>query len=374
MNFDYSEDQKFIQEQARKFLSEQCPLSRVRKVLESSDDYFDTELWRQIAEMGWQGIAIPENYGGLGLTPIELGIIAEELGRVLAPVPFSSTVYFVADMLLRHGSDDQKQAWLPAIAQGDVIGCVALSQRPGGFDPDHVDGIVKDGKLSGQYLPVADGAIADVAIVLASEGSELSAFIVDLDQSAVKRTDCDIIDPSRGAAKLEFDGASVERLGPKNMGADLAREAIDRAAALVAFEQIGGAESALMMARDYSLERQAFGRPIGSFQALKHRMVEAYSKIEIARSHAYFGGWALSSDAGGVLATAAAAARVAASDAFWFAAKENIQIHGGIGFTWEMDCHLFYRRAQYLGALLGAAPEWRERLVETIEKQNAEAA
>ena len=370
MNFDFSDDQKAIKSEARRFLEARCPTSKVRAVLDDSAKSYDADLWKEIAGQGWLGTAIPESHGGLGLGHLELCVIAEEMGRALAPVPFASTAYFLAEALMMSGSEEQKQAWLPKIAAGEAIGCFATVERPGALTEAQVQARVDAGKLSGAKLPVTDGDIADVAVVLAREGGQLSLFLVPLGGSGVTREVLQTLDPTRSAAKLTFAGAAAERLGEAGEGLALAEALLQRAAVLLAFEQIGGADRALEMAKGYALERYAFGRPIGSYQAIKHKLADMYVKNELARSNAYYGAWALESGAS-ELPLAAATARVSANEAFWYAAKENVQTHGGIGFTWQVDCHLFYRRAQQLGLVAGGSKAWKERLVQQLERRNA---
>jgi alkylation response protein AidB-like acyl-CoA dehydrogenase len=368
MDFDFSEDQKFLKSEARKFLDARAPTSVARAVLDDPARGYDEALWRAVAGQGWMGTAIPEAYGGLGLGGLELCVIAEELGRALAPIPFASTVYFVAEALLLAGSEAQKGAWLPRIAAGEVIGCFATVERPGVLTGGQIQARVDGGRLTGVKLPVTDGAIADLAVVLAREGSGASLWLVEL--SGVRRESLESLDPSRGVARLTFEGAPVERLGDAGEGLSLVEQVQDRAAVLLAFEQLGGADRALEMARDYALQRYAFGRPIGSYQAIKHKLADVYVKTELARSNAFYGAWALASGAA-ELPVAAAAARVGATEAFWFAAKESLQTHGGMGYTWASDCHLFYRRAQQLGLVAGGAKAWKERLVSRLERRNA---
>ncbi|HEY2707009.1 MAG TPA: acyl-CoA dehydrogenase family protein [Caulobacteraceae bacterium] len=370
MNFDFSDDQKFLKNEARKFLEGRCPTSKVRAVLDDPSRSYDADLWKEVAAQGWLGTTIPEANGGLGLGHLELCVIAEELGRALAPIPFASTVYFFVEALLMAGSDAQKAAWLPKIAAGEAIGAFASVERPGPLTEAQVQARVDGGKLTGTKLPVTDGDIADVAVVLAREGGQLSLFLVDLAGAGVARETLQTLDPTRGAAKLTFSGAAAERLGEAGEGLALAEALLERAAVLLAFEQVGGADRALEMAKEYALGRYAFGRPIGSYQAIKHKLADMYVKIELARSNAYYGAWALETGAS-ELPLAAASARVSACDAYWNAAKENLQTHGGIGFTWQMDCHLFYRRAQQLGLVAGAAKAWKERLVQQLERRNA---
>jgi len=366
VNFDFSADQKALREQARKFLGEHASSTRVRRILEGAAPY-DAELWRGMGEMGWMGTAIPEPLGGAGFGHLELCVIAEELGRSLAPTPFASTIYLAAEALLLAGSDAQRKRWLPRIAQGDAIGCLALAEGPQVATPANLATRADAGRLTGVKVPVADGDVADFAIVLATEGAgRASLFLVDLKGPGVARAVVATVDPTRSHARIALDGALGELLGAAGQGWALAERLLDRAAVLVAFEQIGGAQASLEMAREYALGRFAFGRQIASFQAIKHKLADMYVGVELARSNAYYGAWALTKDAP-ELPVAAAAARVAASEAYYQAAKENIQIHGGMGFTWEFDCHLHYRRAKLTGLMLGSARRWKDLLVARLE-------
>ena len=370
MNFDFSDDQKFLKSEARKFLEANSPTTRVRKVLDDQATAYDAELWRAVAAQGWLGAAIPEAHGGLGLGHLELCVIAEELGRAVAPIPFASTVYFLAEAVMLAGSEAQQAEILPKIAAGELIGAIATSEGPGAVTAGAVQATVSAGKLTGTKLPVADGDIADLALVLAKEGGKAGLFLVDLNGPGVTREALATLDPTRDAAKLTFKAAPAERLGPAGEGLALVEQVFDRAAVLLAFEQLGGADKCLESAKAYALERYAFGRPIGSYQAIKHKLADIYVNNELARSNSYYGAWALNTGAP-ELAVAAAAARISASEAYWFAAKENIQTHGGIGYTWELDCHLYYKRAQQLRLVAGAPRVWKERLVSQLERRNA---
>ncbi len=366
VNFDFSADQKSLRDQARKFLSEHASSTRVRRILEGAAPY-DAELWRGMGEMGWMGTAIPEPLGGAGFGHLELCVIAEELGRSLAPTPFASTIYLAAEALLLAGSDAQKKRWLPRIAQGEAIGCLAIAEGPQVATPANLSTRAEGSRLTGAKVPVADGDVADFAIVLAAEGAgRAGLFLVDLKGPGVTRASVATVDPTRSHARLSFDAAPAEPLGAPGQGWPLTERLLDRAAVLVAFEQLGGAQAALEMAREYALGRFAFGRQIASFQAIKHKLADMYVGVELARSNAYYGAWALTKDAP-ELPVAAAAARVAASEAYYQAAKENIQIHGGMGFTWEFDCHLHYRRAKLTGLMLGSARRWKDLLVSRLE-------
>jgi alkylation response protein AidB-like acyl-CoA dehydrogenase len=374
MNFEFSDDQKQLRDQARRFLAEKCPPKAVRAVLEGSAGY-DKALWSGLAEMGFLGVAIPEEFGGTGAGHLELCVIAEEMGRALAPVPFSSTVYLAAEALMLAGSDAQKQKWLPKIASGEAIGALALFEGPGNPSPQAIKVAAANGVLNGIKKPVADGAIADFAIVAARVGSggretDIALYLVDLKAGGVEAKTLTNVDPSRNQAELHFTNCKAEPLGAANEGWSILTRVLDRAAVLMAFEQVGGADRALEMGRDYALDRIAFGRQIGSFQAIKHILADMYVAATLARSNCYYGAWALSTNAG-ELPEAAATARISATQAFQHCSKQNIQVHGGMGFTWEFDCHLYYRRSNALALSLGSLSYWEDQLIERMRKKNA---
>jgi alkylation response protein AidB-like acyl-CoA dehydrogenase len=374
MNFDFSDDQKQLRDQARKFLAEKCPPKAVRTVLDGKAAY-DKELWKGLAEMGFLGVAIPEEFGGAGAGHLELCVIAEEMGRALAPVPFSSTVYLAAEALLIAGSDAQKRKWLPKIASGEAIGTLALFEGTGNPSPKAIKLSADGGMLNGTKKPVADGAIADFAVVAARNGSggresDISLFLIDMKGGGVEVKELTNLDPTRGQAEVSFKNCKAEPLGPSGEGWSILSQVLDRAAVLTAFEQVGGADRVLEMGRDYALDRIAFGRPIGSFQAVKHILADMYVSATLARSNCYYGAWALSTNAG-ELPEAAAAARISATQAFQHCAKNNIQVHGGMGFTWEFDCHMYYRRANAVALGLGSLSYWEDALIDRMRKKNA---
>ena len=359
MNFDFSDDQRLLQEEVRKMLAATSTSTAVRRVLAGEAPY-SAAVWRQLLEMGAAAAALPEVYGGAGLGYLELCLVAEEAGRHLAPVPLASSIYLAAEAILLGGSAAQKQAWLPRIARGEIIATAAL----GGVETYLAPSPLRfDGRtLSGSVSALPDGAVA--GLVVLCSGEEL--LLVDLAGPGVSRRALPSLDPTRPYAEISFAATPAERLG-EGSADTLAQRVLDGAAVLLAFEQFGGAARTLEMCRDYSLERKAFGRQIGSFQALKHKMADMYTRNELARVHAYYGAWALSSQAP-ELPIAAAAARVAATTAYNYAAAESIEIHGGIGYTWEMDCHLHLRRARYLGQLIGSEHAWRARLGDELLK------
>jgi alkylation response protein AidB-like acyl-CoA dehydrogenase len=374
MNFDFSEDQKQLRDQARRFLAEKSPPKAVRQVLEGKAPY-DKELWKGFAELGFLGVAIPENYGGSGAGHLELAVIAEEIGRADAAIPVSSSIYLAAEAIMLAGSDAQKEKWLPKLASGEVIGTLALFEGTGGITPKAIKATASGNAIDGVKSPVADGEIADVAIVVARTGSgnresDIGLFIVDLKGKGVTRKAMPNLDPTRQQAEITFKGAPAEPLGKAGEGWSHLKQVLDRAAVLFAFEQLGGADRALEMARDYALDRIAFGRPIGSFQAIKHILADMYVSATLARSNCYYGAWALSTNSS-ELAEAAAGARISATEAFQHCSKQNIQVHGGMGFTWEFDCHLYYRRSAALALALGSRSYWEDQLIDRMRQRNA---
>ncbi len=361
MNFDFPDELKQLRDTARAFLTAHAPTAVARKVLDN-DLGLDRDLWKEIGDLGWLAATIPEAYGGLDLGPLAVCVLAEEVGRSLAPVPFSSSVTLATEALLRYGSPEQKQAHLPRLANGSVIGTVAFVESLGAANPRSFATHFAGGRLEGHKILVADGGVADIAIVAArAPDGEPGLYLAELSGTTVERESRATIDPSRGHADLRFMGQIAEPL-PGGTGTAAFASLLDRAAVSMAFEQIGIAAAALDMATAYAKERYAFGRPIGSVQAIKHKLVDVYVALELARSNAYFAAWALANDVP-ELPVAAAAARVAACEAAWLATKENIQTHGGMGFTWDLDCHLYYRRAKLLGLALGSSTEWKRKLI-----------
>ena len=362
MNFDFSDEQKLLQQTARDYLDANSPLATCREILEGDQPYA-AELWKGAAEMGWQGAVVPEQYGGAEFGHLELAMIAFEVGRALAPIPFGPSVYVATEAILRFGSDAQKKAMLPRLADGSAIGTFAFTEKAGQNAVANVEAAVSAGGLHGTKLPVPDGDVANLAIVAAREGGHLGLYLVDLDREGVTREPLDSFDMSRSQAKLVFDGAAVEKLE----GADEAGIArlLDVAAVLQAFEQVGAAERALEITKEFILGRYAFGKPIAANQAIKHRMADLWCKVELARSNAYYAAWALSTD-DPELATAAAIARISACEAFEDTTVEMIEFHGGVGYTWEYDCHLFYRRAKLLSSQLGTPKYWKNLLIDRL--------
>lgn len=359
MNFDFSDDIKAMAAEVRRALARTCDMTEVRRCLE--DGMFQAggltsqSTWTVLAEMGVLGARIPERWGGAGLGLLELAACAEELGRVCAPVPSLPSLYLATEALLACGTDAQCARWLPALARGEAVGTVCFaSVEPGG------------GSLSARLGPVAGAGGADFLIVLSPDDR---AVFIDLQQPGVSRRPLRMLDPGAPMADVTLEAVEGEPLHARSGTAQALR---NRAAVLLAFEQLGGASRALDMARDYTLQRKTFGRTVASYQAVKHLLADIWVKNEIARGHAYHGAWAAQTD-DAVLPLAAACARVAASEAFEFAAQEALQLHGGIGFTWEADIHPLYKRSRSTALALGPVRDWKRRITALLTQQHTAA-
>ncbi len=374
MNFDFSDEQKQLRDEARKFLAEKCPPKAVRAVLDGKEPY-DRELWKGLADMGFLGVAIPEEFGGAGAGHLELCVIAEEMGRALAPVPFSSTVYLAAEAILLAGSDAQKQKWLPAdrLGRGDRHAGAVRRQGQSVAAGDQAHRV----RRQPQRRQEAGARWRDRRFRHRRRTHRIERardrYLAVSGRHESRRRRGQGADQCRSVARpgrthlQELQGRTARRAGE---GWSIISQVLDRAAVLMAFEQVGGADRALEMGRDYALDRIAFGRPIGSFQAVKHMLADMYVSATLARSNCYYGAWALSTNAS-ELPEAAAAARISATQAFQHCAKNNIQVHGGMGFTWEFDCHMYYRRANATALALGSLSYWEDALIDRMRKRNA---
>lgn len=371
MNFDLSEEQKLLGEQARSLLAAHASFDRLRSLIDAGAEW-DEPLWRQVSEMGLPAAAIPEEYGGLGLGALDLGVISQALGAANAPVPFFSSIVCAAGLIADHGSAAQKSEWLAQLAAGAAVGCLAYAEGPAGWRPETPSVVFRSGRLSGVKTPVADAGVAGMTIVTCEADGATVFALVRLDQKGVTRERLESFDSLRPHYRLHFDQAEAELLGNAS-GTHLLDTAFDRLAVQQAFEAVGAAEACLFMARDYALQRQIFGRPLASYQAIKHRLADLIMKVELARSNAFYAGWA-ADGAPQELAAAASAARLTALDAFEMGARENLQIHGGIGYTFEANCHFYYRRERAMAASLGSRQYWADRLIAHLPGTRNEAA
>ncbi|WP_448582461.1 acyl-CoA dehydrogenase family protein [Thermaurantiacus sp.] len=366
MDFDLSDDAKTLSEAARKFLEAEAGPAVARRAMES-DAAYDSALWAKVVAQGWPAARVPEALGGLGLGTDEACVLAEEVGRSLAPVPLLSTMA-VIEALLVAGNEAQQAHWLPKLASGEAIGCLAWSEgtkSPAQLPQTYLEG----GRVSGHKTPVADGLAATVAVVTVASADGPAMALVALEAKGVTIAPTETLDLVRRSASLTFESAVAEPLGSAGDWATVC----ERLAVLHAWEALGTAAAAMAMTLAYAKERSAFGLRIGRYQAVKHKLADMYIKGELARAHALHGCWAWAANAP-ELAQAAAAARIAALDALRFAAEESVQLHGGIGFTWEHDCQLYYRRARQLSAALGNRAHWADRLVRALELRNRAAA
>ncbi len=363
MNFEFSESQEILRDQAKSFLQDKSVTKKSRSILEGESDPGD-DLFDEMVQLGWVGATIPEAYGGSGLGKLELCVLAEEMGRSLLPTAFSTSVYLATEALLLAGSESQKKEYLPRLASGELTGTFAVSESADMPTPDSLKVKCIDGIVTGTKMPVPDGMTADIAIVSCSNGW----YLVDLNDEGVVRRELVSLDPGRSQAEIIFHDASAQPLGNPDEGWQLTESLLDRAAVLYSFEQVGGALACLDMAKDYALNRYAFGRSIATYQAIKHKLANMYVAATLARSNCYYGASALDTDSP-ELPLAAATARVSATDAFDECSEENIQTHGGMGFTWDFDCHLYYRRCRNLAANVGHRFYWEDRLISQLQSR-----
>lgn len=366
MDFDLSDDARTLREAARKFLEAEAGPAVARRAM-NSDAPHDAALWAKVVEQGWPAARVPERFGGLGLGADEACVLAEEVGRSLAPVPLLSTMA-VIEALLVAGTEAQQAEWLPKLGSGAAIGALAWAE--GARSPAQMPATrLADGRLTGTKAPVADGLSATVAVVTVATPDGPAMALAPLQQKGVTVAPAETLDLVRRSATLGFDGAAAEPLGTALDWVTVS----ERLAVLHAWEALGTAAAAMAMTLAYAKERSAFGLRIGRYQAVKHRLADMYIKGELARAHAMHGCWAWGANAP-ELGQAAAAARLASLDALRFTAEESVQLHGGIGFTWEHDCQLYYRRARQVSAALGSRAHWADRLVRALELRNRAAA
>ena len=369
MNFAFTEEQEELRSTIRAFMEAKSSEEAVREQMETDQGY-DTEVWTQMAEqMGLQGLAIPEEYGGSGFSFVELGIVLEEMGRALLCAPFFSSVVLGANTLLQSGDDAAKAEHLPKIASGETIAAVAFTEENGRWDEEGIEmqasGSGSDVTLSGTKSFVIDGHIANLFIVAAKSPAGTSLYLVDGDASGITRTQLSTMDQTRKQAKVEFANTPATLLGTEGAGWNVLSTVLDLVAVGLAAEQVGGAQMVLEQAVEYAKVRVQFGRPIGSFQAIKHKCADMLLEVESAKSAAYYGLWC-AAEMNDELPSTASLAKAYCSEAYFHAAGENIQIHGGIGFTWEHPAHLYFKRAKSSELLFGDPTYHREQLAQRI--------
>lgn len=367
MDFAFNEDQEELRRYVRQWLDEKSPSETVRRLMDTADG-LDRELWAETAEMGWQAMSVPEEYGGAGFGFLELAVILEEQGRSLFPAPFFSTTVLAAHALLLGGSEAHKQQVLPGIAAGETIASLAASDANGHLSTEGTETTAsRDGEgwqLNGTKRFVLDGHVADVLLVTADTGDGVSLFLVN--GSEVSASALPTMDETRKQAEVVLDGVRVGADARLDGDAASVLARLDRyASAAIAIESIGGAQRCLDMSVEYAKDRKQFNRPIGSFQSIKHKCADMLVQLEAAKSAAYYAAWAVSEDAEDA-PEAASIAKAYCTDAYYHCAAENIQIHGGIGFTWEHDAHLYFKRAKSSQLMFGSPQLHRRRLAALI--------
>jgi alkylation response protein AidB-like acyl-CoA dehydrogenase len=368
MNFTFSDEQQQLREFVRSFLEDKSSEAAVRELMDTEAGY-DAEVWSQMAEqMGLQALIIPEEYGGQGYGYVELTVVLEEMGRALLCAPYFSSVVLATNTLIHSGDESAKSDLLPRIAAGEIA-TLAFTEENGRWDES---GITLEATaagaghtLSGSKMYVLDGHTADIILVAARTANGVSLFNVAGDATGLTRTLLSTMDQTRKQAKLDFDNTPATLVGTEGAGWGVLDRVLDLAAVALAAEQVGGAQMCLDMAVEYAKVRVQFGRPIGSFQAIKHKCADMLLEVESAKSAAYYAAWC-AAELNDELPSTASLAKAYCSEAYFHAAAENIQIHGGIGFTWEHPAHLYFKRAKTSELLLGDPTYHRELLAQRI--------
>ena len=376
MDFDLGKEQVMLQKSARDFLKKECPMELVRDMMDDDKGYAP-KLWQKMTDLGWQGLAIPEKYDGIGSNFLDLVVLLEEMGRALVPGPFIPTVVYGARTISAAGSDEQKQRFLPAIASGEAIMTLALLESSGSFGPDGIEVAATasgdDFVIDGTKLFVPDAHIADHLICVArtteSTGEKgISLFLVDTQAKGIQ---IEVLTTMTGEKLCEviFDGVTVPAdslLGGLNAGWPIVQDMLDEAVVAECAWMIGGARWILETSVSYAKEREQFGVPIGTFQAIQHKLANLAVEVEGSTSIVYYAAWSVDeNDPGKTLA--ASAAKAWCSDAYTHAGFEGIQVHGGMGFTWEHDMHLYLKRAKSSQVTFGDADYHRERIAQLLE-------
>jgi alkylation response protein AidB-like acyl-CoA dehydrogenase len=377
MDFGFSEEQEMLRSSARDFLAKEAPMTYVRKMMEDDRGYTD-ELWRKMAALGWMGLVLPEEFGGSGLDFVDMVVVLEEMGRAVLPGPFFSTVILAGIAIAEGGSAKQKAAYLPKIGDGSLKATLAQLEPSARWDADGIELTAKgEGggyTLDGTKLFVPDANVADLFVVAGrapgSKGAEgVSLFLVDAKTAGVSVTMLKTMDQTRKLGEVTFKGVKVGSdalLGAAGGGWKLLERVADRGKVGLAAEMCGGAQKVLEMSVEYAKVREQFGKPIGSFQAIQHKCANMLVEVESSKSITYYAAWAVANDVAEA-PLAAAMAKAYTSDAYRHTAGEGIQIHGGIGFTWEHDMHIFFKRAKSSEVTFGDATWNREVVAKLIE-------
>lgn len=366
MSILYDDGQLAIAAAAEKIVTTRDAKTVLLDLLESRGE-FDQEFWTICTQQGWTGITIPEEYGGLGLSLIELGLVAEACGRTISGAPFLTTNFGAAETLLGCADERLKSTWLTMISDGTGFASIAFADRAATL-PRHSELCFSGNRLSGRKPAVAGGLAAQLALVLAEKDGEPVLAAVHLNDNHVHREVLDTFDNSRLATDLVFDNSEADILLTGEAAIAQARLTLAKMAVITAYEQTGGAEALMLAARDYALERKAFGQVIGAFQSVKHKIAELYAHVQLARANAIHAASVTDTDE---FLRAAAAARLTATEAYDTAARDAIQVHGGIGVSWETGLHLHQRRARTLALEGGSSTFWEDTLVDELVKEES---
>jgi alkylation response protein AidB-like acyl-CoA dehydrogenase len=367
-----SAEQEELRASVRRFLTDRAPMSRVRELMDGGET--DWAVWEQAGtQLGLQGLAIPESYGGAGFSFAEQAVVLEEFGAALYGGPYLASAVLAATALLASPDEGARRGLLPDIASGQTVATLAFTEDGGSWDPAAMRlSAVKDGpgvdgawRLDGHKSFVLDGTTAGLILVVATTDAGLSLFAVEGDTAGLSRAALPALDQTRQLARLEFAGVTGRLIGSPGDGAAALDRALDVAAVALAAEQLGGAQRALDMAVEYAKVRRQFDRPIGSFQAIKHRCADLLLEVESLRSAVGYAAAAVAEDSAEIRVLASLV-KAYASETYFHVAAENIQIHGGIGFTWEHDAHLYFKRAKASELFLGDGAYHRERLANRI--------
>jgi alkylation response protein AidB-like acyl-CoA dehydrogenase len=369
VQFAFSEEQEELRSAVRRFLEDKSPEIEVRRLMETTAGY-DPDVWEQMAgQLGLQSLIIPEEFGGSGYGYVELLVVLEEMGRALLCAPYFATVALAANLLMASGDQTAQSDYLPGIASGSTIATVALAEASGRWDEEGVTLSASEVRgswsLDGEKVYVLDGHTADLILVAARTPSGVSIFAVSRGASGLSAEPLSTMDQTRKQARLTFGATPARLVGNDGAGWPALSHMLDLTAVALAAEQVGGAQKVLDMAVDYAKVRVQFGRPIGSFQAIKHKCADMLVEVESAKSAAYYAAWAVA-DHSDELPVVASLAKSFCSEAYFHAAAENIQIHGGIGFTWEHPAHLYFKRAKSSELLFGDPYYHRELLAQRI--------
>jgi len=368
MDFGFSEEQEMLRQSARSLLEKECPSTTVRRLMEDERGY-EPELWKKMAELGWTGLVIPEEFGGAGLSYVDLVLVLEEMGRVVLPSPFIWTA-MVAEALKRGGSDAQKKALLPKIAAGNLIAVPAYLEATAVWGAEGITLAARPSgsgfTLDGAKLFVNDAHIADCILVAARTGGSgedgVTLFAIEPKRAGISMSALKTMDQTRKLSEVKFSGvaaSAADVVGEVGKGWKILSDVIDRGKVMLAAEMVGGAQKVLDITVEYAKVRVQFGRPIGSFQAVQHKCANMMIDVEGAKSAVYYAAWALSNEVAEA-PLAAAVAKTAASDAYRRVSADGVQVHGGIGFTWDHDMHLYFKRAKSSEFTFGDATYNRE--------------